>query len=181
MKGEKAVSLLSVLYQLKSLTNSVKIKVLIIFLAIALSACGQLNNAKNSGNRSNKLVEDAELKKINTTFFEKLKSNGEENALTYLFAKNPSLDAIPLRSKLDTVSAVFGKYMGVEKITEKGIANGLILTSFLVKYERQPVRFTITYYKPKAEWLLYKFQIDENALNELEDSAKLFMLSGSEQ
>lgn len=151
-----------------------KPKFLVTISLISLIACGQ-PKVETSNEISANTCENNEVAAINRDFFDRFEKKGTNSAIDFLFKKSDELDPSIIKAKLDTAAAVFGQYTGVEKITEKGISNALILTSFLVKYEKQPLRFTIIYYKPKNDWILYKFQIDEATLSELEGSAKLFM------
>lgn len=54
-----------------------------------------------------------------------------------------------------------GKYNGYELIDSKKITPNFEVFSFLLKYDRQPVRFLIKLYKPNQKWILYTFKIDE--------------------
>ncbi len=69
-----------------------------------------------------------------------------------------------------------GKYYGFEIITTKKFSDSFILYSYLVKYERQPLRFTFKFYKPNDKWVLFSYALDDNLDDELEEAAKLFNL-----
>ena len=43
---------------------------------------------------------------------------------------------------------------------------------FLVKYEREPIRFTFLLYKPKDKWEVLNFSFNENMDKEIEDANK---------
>ena len=49
-----------------------------------------------------------------------------------------------------------------------------ILKSYLVKYDRQPIRFTFQFYKPNKEWRIHSFKYDGNIDDEIEEAAKLY-------
>ena len=69
-----------------------------------------------------------------------------------------------------------GKYYGYELITKKQLSESFILCAYMVKYDRQPMRFTFKLYKPNDKWSLYSFQIDSDLDDELEQAAKLYYL-----
>jgi len=66
-----------------------------------------------------------------------------------------------------------GEYDGYELISNRSIGESYVLLSYLMKYEREPFRIKLIFYKPKKEWLLQNFTYDTDFSNELEDGAKL--------
>lgn len=66
-----------------------------------------------------------------------------------------------------------GKYYGHELLIFKKVADTYALVSHVVKYDRQPMRFTFQFYKPSDKWRLYSFNIDSNLDDEVEESSKL--------
>ena len=70
-----------------------------------------------------------------------------------------------------------GKYYGYELITKKQFSESFVLYSYMVKYDRQPMRFVFKLYKPDDKWTLYSFKIDTNLDAEIEESAKLHYLN----
>lgn len=119
----------------------------------------------------NKLVE---------AFFEDYKKEGPSKALDNLYATNiwmnRATDAITnLKSQLEGLNEDFvGKYYGYELMVEKKLAESYILQSYLVKFDRQPIRYTFQFYKPNDKWLVYSFQFDGNIDAEIEEAAKLY-------
>jgi len=74
-----------------------------------------------------------------------------------------------------------GKYYGYELITKKQFSESFILYSYLLKYDRQPIRFIFKLYKPNDKWTLYSFKIDSDLDVELEEAAKLYHLNLNEK
>ncbi|WP_224485125.1 hypothetical protein [Robertkochia aurantiaca] len=117
---------------------------------------------------------------ITFNFFETYKAKGASTALEDLYETNPwmsrSADAITnLKSQLEGLNKDYvGAYHGYEKITEKTLGNSYMLLSFMVKYDRQPIRFIFHYYKPKDKWVIYAFKFDANIDEELDESAKVY-------
>jgi hypothetical protein len=69
--------------------------------------------------------------------------------------------------------AYVGKYYGYEPITNQKFTDSFVLYSYLVKYDRQPLRFIFKFYKPNDTWVLYGFQFDDAFTTEIEEAAKI--------
>jgi hypothetical protein len=74
-----------------------------------------------------------------------------------------------------------GKYYGNEIIITKKFSESFILYSYLVKYDRQPMRFIFKFYKPNDKWVLYSYALDDNLDNEIQEAAKLYNLNLEEK
>jgi len=66
-----------------------------------------------------------------------------------------------------------GKYYGYELITSQKFSESFVLYSYLVKYDRQPLRFTFKFYKPNDRWVLYGFQYDDTFSTDIEEASKI--------
>ncbi|WP_282111569.1 hypothetical protein [Maribacter stanieri] len=69
-----------------------------------------------------------------------------------------------------------GEYHGYEIITTKKFAESFELYSYLIKYDRQPIRFIFKFYKPNDEWVLYSYALDDSLDDEIQEAAKLYYL-----
>jgi hypothetical protein len=114
---------------------------------------------------------------ITTSFFKEF-AKDPLNAYTHVLEQNKWIadkkstietNKIKLKDLLDQL----GDYDGYELITEKKAGESYILKSFLIKYERQPIRFTFILYKPKQSWELQNFNFDTDIDTELSDAAKV--------
>lgn len=100
-----------------------------------------------------------------------------------LYSTNPwmqrNIDAVTkLKNEMEGLNENFvGKYYGYELITEKRISNSYLLQSYLVKYDRQPIRYTFQFYKPDKTWIINSFQYDGGLESELEESAKIYNIN----
>ena len=116
-------------------------------------------------------------------FFKEYEKQGSSVAIDNLYETNEwmrrATDAITkLKNQLEGLNMDYvGNYNGYELIVEKQLADSYLLISYLVKFDRQPVRFTFQFYKPKDKWLIYSFQFDGDIDDEMEESAKLYYLS----
>jgi hypothetical protein len=136
----------------------------------------QITNSKEQANGIDltKVHESIEV------FFKKYKEEGTSKAVDYIFSSN-NLLASPdqldnLKNKLDSTRRFIGNYKGKVLITEKDASSDLVLLTYLVKHEKQPIRFSFIFYKPDTEWVLFKFQYDDQIISELEDSGKIYFI-----
>ncbi len=110
-------------------------------------------------------------------FFKKYKNGGADSAVDYLFATNKYFvnpaGMAQLKAKLDSARSSLGAYIGKELISQKSASGSLVLYSYLVKHEVQPIRFTIILYKPHNDWVFYRFLFDDQMDIEMEDGAKI--------
>lgn len=146
---------------------NLKTKISIVLLAFALccgSAYAQTQSAGPVGAQT--LAEN---------FFKAYKEETKK-AVFELFKTNPRIDSGKLDEIVKTIDKErknIGDYHGKELITQKKASGSLVLYSYLVKHDVQPVRFTFMFYKPKNDWIIYRFYFDGNVDSELQDSAKL--------
>lgn len=74
------------------------------------------------------------------------------------------------------MESYMGKYHGYEIITTKKFAESFELYSYLIKYDRQPIRFIFKFYKPNDKWVLYSYALDDSLDTEIQEAAKLYYL-----
>jgi hypothetical protein len=128
----------------------------------------------------NSLSQD-DPQKIIDQFFVLYKSKGPIEAVDYIFSTNKwmneSKDQIEnVKFKLSGALKQLGDYNGYNLITKKTAGDNLSLYTFMVRYDRQPLRFTMLFYKPNDQWRLQNFSYDYNIPDELEEAAKAFRL-----
>ncbi len=115
-------------------------------------------------------------------FFEAFKKD-RKNAIREIYNTSPwmsrATDAIAnLEGEVDKLTPdMMGKLHGYSLICEKQLADCFVLQSYLLRYDRQPIRFTFEFYKPDKEWMLFSLAFDGNLDEEVEEAAKLFYLS----
>lgn len=117
------------------------------------------------------------------TFFETYQQEDIGQAIDYIFSTNPwmskSEDVVTTLKHQITGQLsedMVGKYHGHEVITTKTIGDTVTYVTYMVKYDRQPIRFTFIFYKPDGEWRVYKFSYKDGLDDELEESGKVYRL-----
>lgn len=78
-----------------------------------------------------------------------------------------------VKNKFKDILPLIGEYRGFELINEKSIGECLKLKSFMVRYDRQPVRFTFVFYKPGKSWKVQNLKWDVSLDDEIEASASM--------
>jgi len=112
------------------------------------------------------------------TFFDLYKNKGYDMALKYTLTTNkwisPSgneMDNIII--KLEKEIKSMGEYLGYEELKSKKIGSRYRIVSYLVYYQRDPVRFTFALYKNNDGWEITDFQYDFKFDKEIEESIRL--------
>ena len=117
----------------------------------------------------------SEEETLTTEFFKTFKTDPVK-AYDNLFADNKWISKSDLETtkiKLKDYFAILGDFYGYEPITIKKAGESYILKSYLVKYDRQPIRITFILYKPVDKWKIQNFSYDTNLGDELDAAAKL--------
>ncbi|MGB1268193.1 MAG: hypothetical protein ACPG45_00480 [Flavobacteriaceae bacterium] len=123
-----------------------------------------------------KLNAQSSEKDITTEFF-RIFENEPMKAMDYAFSTNKwmerNIDGIEsLKTKFKDLLPLVGNYYNYELITEKSVGKNLKLISYMLKYDRQPVRLTFVMYKPNDLWQVQNLNWDVSLDDELEESAK---------
>ncbi len=112
------------------------------------------------------------------TFFDLYKNKGHEYAVKYAIATNKWIKPIGnemdnLIVKLERQVRTMGQYLGYEEIVSKKIGSRYRIVSYLVYYQRDPIRFTFSLYKTNDDWRSQTFNMTQKFEKEIEESVKL--------
>lgn len=99
-------------------------------------------------------------------FFDLFRSRGPAQAVDYIFSNNPYIyekkDSVgALKDKVARLEEMLGKEHGQVLIQDRQFADTVRTISYLVKYDRQPLRFTFVFYKAQNRWVTYQFNFDD--------------------
>jgi hypothetical protein len=127
------------------------------------------------------LYAQEEPQKIIDQFFSLYRTKGANESVDYIFSTNKWMDESKdqienVKFRLNGTIKLLGKYEGYNLITKKTVGEYLMLYTFMVRYDRQPLRFSLLFYKPSSEWKLYNFSYDDNFDEELKEAAKTYRL-----
>lgn len=128
------------------------------------------------------LLAQDEPQKIINEFFKLYKDKNSDVALDFLFGTNKwmndSKDQIEnVKFKINsTVVKSMGEYYGYELLTTKTVGEKLIFYTYLVKYDRQPIRFSFLLYNPNGQWRLQNFSFDDAFKDDLQEASKSYRM-----
>ncbi|WP_203259007.1 hypothetical protein [Hyunsoonleella ulvae] len=129
---------------------------------------------------TNILKAQASTEEITTEFF-KTYEKSPEKAIENIFSTNKwveeSKEALE-NTKFNLTSGIksMGNYNGYEKIVEKSVGENYKLVCFMLKYDREPIRFSFIFYRPKDKWQMQSIAFDGGLSDELEESGKVWRL-----
>ena len=81
-----------------------------------------------------------------------------------------------VKFKLNGTLKLIGGYAGHNLISKKTVGDHLTLYTYIIRYDRQPLRFSLLFYKPSNEWRLFNFSYDDSLDEELTEAAKVYRL-----
>jgi hypothetical protein len=123
---------------------------------------------------------DAQEPQFITVFFNNYKNN-QDGAIDKLFVSNKFIDVdspgvVNLKKQLRDLTFDLGKYYGYELLGKQysGESSNLVIYSYMLKYERQPIRFQFVMYRPNEDWQLLNFQYDVDLDEELIKASRLY-------
>lgn len=108
-------------------------------------------------------------------FFEIYKTKGSDEAIDFFFTTNKYLDktaesAKDVKDRLKKAIDILQTYYGYEIITKKTMGESLILIECMVKYDRQPIEFSFTLYKPDKEWHFHNIKFNYKLEDDLKNA-----------
>jgi hypothetical protein len=80
--------------------------------------------------------------------------------------------AMNLKGQFSSMSQMVGDYLGKERIGVHSYGERLLMVTYLLLYERQPIRLEFMFYRPADSWIIYSFSFDDNTNEELKMSAR---------
>lgn len=109
-------------------------------------------------------------------FFNYLEQGKTEEAIDLLASTNQwvgknSDQVVHLKDQLTRLSNLVGGYLFHEIILEQKVGARYAHLIYLVGYERQPLRFELTVYKPGEEWRFQGVSFDANLSDDIEKLA----------
>jgi hypothetical protein len=122
----------------------------------------------------------ASQKEITDKFFE-LYSKDPLKAVDYAFSTNKWFDrqqdgVANLKNKLKNLVDLCGEYYGFEVLSDRSAGQSVRMITYIIKYDREPIRFSFLLYKPKDKWQVNNLSFDEDIDNDLSEATKAYRL-----
>ena len=119
-------------------------------------------------------------------FFNIYTEEGFDQAIDSLFTTNKWIlmnqeSVNSIKTQLSTLTPKLGSYYGYEPLTAQKTGTCYEYYTYLVKYERQPVRFHFAFYEVNGKWILQTFKYEDKIASNLEDSALIDCIINIEQ
>ncbi len=115
------------------------------------------------------------------TFFQEYQTKTPEVTLDNLYTHMPWAEKVSdalgkMKTQFSGLQNLVGDYIGYDLITKKDLLDRFVIYTYLVRFDRQPVRFIFQFYKPKDKWDLFGFSYDDSFGDELKEATKLYNL-----
>lgn len=112
------------------------------------------------------------INELTDRFFDMYERDNPRAAMQFAFGTNPYFSnnddgVINLLNQLSGILEVVDSYTGHEKVAEQAVGSRLVHRTYLVYYDRQPLRFKFEFYKPKSQWVFHNVMFDVNYEEEL--------------
>lgn len=110
-------------------------------------------------------------------FFATLKAGKSNEALDALYATNKwmarSSDQVQnVKSRMASLEKLVGSLRAWEKLQDIQVGTRFAYVSYVVVYDRQPIRFEFEFYRPGDEWSVFGFSLDDKLDDDVEQAAR---------
>ncbi len=117
-------------------------------------------------------------------FFATIQEGKYAEALGALYGRNPWHQAMTdqlnaLKGQFSTLPDLVGELRGSDLIVERRLGGMFVYRWYLVAYDRQPVSFHFTFYKPGDSWFIYSFEYQDDIKDLVQDLARQDLVLGS--
>ncbi len=95
------------------------------------------------------------------------------DAVDYLFSTNSWMEqnqeAVEnVKTQLGNTLELIGEFHGQEQLSKKEAGENYVEIVYMVLHNRQPLRFSFTFYRPQNKWQAHFFKFDDDFDDELE-------------
>jgi len=100
-----------------------------------------------------------------------------DNAVDFLFSTNKWFNVATMPQLSDIKGKIkklyyLGNFKGFELASKKILSPSLVLITYIVKYDRQPIKIEFYFYKPEKQWQIQTFRFEEDLKNDLQNATE---------
>jgi hypothetical protein len=115
-------------------------------------------------------------------FFKLYQSGKVNEAVDSIYKTNKYVSSIPdqvknVKTQLNALEGLVGEINNVGKIDTYFVGDNFVHVTYLVTYDRQPLRYEFQFFKVKQGWRVYSFSFDDALTNEITSLAREAALS----
>lgn len=136
----------------------------------------------------NSLSAQSTPKEHTEKFFSIFDKQGVDAAIDTLYSTNKwmtknqkAVDNLKEQMTQELNSESIGNYFGQDLVIDKQLTDNYRVLRYIVKFERQPIKFTFQYYRPNKEWKIYSFRYSFRVAEEIEEATTLELLDIEEE
>jgi hypothetical protein len=109
------------------------------------------------------------------------KTGDSDKAIDYLFSSSPFKSDITeaieeVKRKLKKAATQIGTFYGADLLATKTAGPNIIMLTYIVRHEREPLVFNIMFYKPSDKWQMQNFKFGNAIDDELEEASKAYRI-----
>lgn len=110
---------------------------------------------------------------VTNEFFNLYENKSSDEAVDYVFATNKWLNSDKttidgIKAQLKKGISIIGQYYGYELIEKKDLGGNYVMLSYMLRYDRQPIKFMFILYKPNQKWQIQNLKFDDRLDDDLE-------------
>ena len=110
-------------------------------------------------------------------FFRLVEAKQTEQAIEFIYASNPYASTIStqieeLKRQIGLLPSIAGKVHQIELIDTHRLGDSLVTLTYIVNYDRMPIRFVFQYFKTQKGWRIISFAFDDDIADEAKAHAK---------
>jgi hypothetical protein len=100
-----------------------------------------------------------------------------DNAVDFIFSTNKWFNTANMPQLTEIKGKIkklyyLGTFRGFEVSSKKILSPSLILITYMVKYDRQPIKIEFYFYKPELRWQIQTFRFEEDLKTDLQNATE---------
>ena len=118
-----------------------------------------------------------EPKQLAEDFIQSLGTDHQDEAMENLFSTNSA--AFMQKGRQDKMKLEIsqmvrggGKFSGADLLAEKQLGERMIGLTYLLRFNRSPIRFEFVFYKPDDRWMILKFSTRSGLADEIVEAMR---------